>query len=183
MVKFVFLALSLFSGAASATEVWSETCLDAVDDGARANAEYHVKYATIFKESLTNATIRNWLLGRSLVSVHRTTSRSGEELCYFSFAKSGLETEAIQSENGFLNFELERISRGIRSRLQHKNLEVIKWNTAQCMNVSDIYNKNSFVTDLVNKNYRLVSMIKSHGPDQCLYVFTQNLNEDSGRIL
>ena len=182
MKKFVFLALALLSVAAHAQvsggpyaidEVWTDHCLDSVNDSERASAEFYIKYLTLFRsESLTNATIRNWLMGRSLVSVHRTVKSPGEELCHYNFAKTGQETHFMTNDNFFQSMRIERELRGIYGRMNLHTTDLIKWEKTKCSTTS------SFAKDLANKNFKLVSMIESHEPNQCLYIYVRNLSEE-----
>ncbi len=182
MKKFVFLALALMSVAARAQsgggpyvidEVWTDHCLDSVSDSERASAEFYIKYLTLFRtESLTNATIRNWLMGRSLVSMHRTVKSSGVEQCHYNFAKTGQETESMTNDNLFQSMRIERELRGIYGRMNLPATDLIKWEKTKCSTTS------VFAKEIAIKNFKLVSMIKSHEADQCLYIYARNLSEE-----
>jgi len=142
-------------------ERWESMCPDSEDEAERAKAEFHINFSTVLQDSLTNKVIENWLYGRSLVSVNKTSDNHTK--CVYTFTSTGKEVTPKMTNS--ISAEI----RGYRSQTLNKKMNIIKWVQDKCTGSSKI-------EELMQRNYRLVSMFQKTS-DQCSFVFVKNLDK------
>lgn len=172
MFKTTLLALFvLLSPVASFGEVieapqvssWMGPCLDSFTASELLGEPMGLNVGPLWGDSLANVVIRNGLLGRSLVSVQKDLSA---KKCLYKFARFASSPKVTSSETGF---NLEKEVRGIRSDLLAKKVNVMKWSEYFC--VDQILPTHTVLSNILENNYRLVSVQPSSAAHMCLYLF------------